>query len=421
MEFVLNAKEEIKKEEKRKLPTITIAIVSHGEDLIYEKLDKIDPNVRIYSRAGQPLCLNVGSRNDEKITNDLYFSDERLSGEDKRSSYEMLQELSKKYKIPEYDERFLQVISKDIENNSYPRSVKHTIKTIEKQKHSQIYTPSYDHRYIFTDKKNANMIAVFETINHTSKSNIDYQELPNLAKLRYNIRYFSELAFRNQLEERRILEFLEKFHLTPMPESELDESQKKNFAKAKQIYARNKNQFDEPIFYLTRQKLLQCSKNIYENRRLIFQDGFVSEDKLLLELENPDSKIYDYITYPEDKEIIEKTMNEIKILESDDEKLRSQKIKKRSIFYNEYDNNKIESILLSDVITFLKTEGFEVINIIDFSCRSFEKKVEKDIIAKLEKDQLQNAMLIDQGLGKKQTRKTKRRQRRKLTQRRKHA
>ena len=54
-----------------------------------------------------------------------------------------------------------------------------------------------------------------------------------------------------------------------------------------------------------------------------------------------------------------------------------------------------------------------MINIIDFSCRSFEKEVSKVKIAKLEEDQLKNAMLIDQGLGKKQTRNTKRTQRRK--------
>lgn len=401
MASFLEEKEEIKKEEKRKFPTITIAISCHGEDLIDEKL-AIDSNVRIYSRAGMPLCVNVGnSIIDIPIINNLYFSNERMSGEDTRSSYEMLQELSKQYKIPKYDETFLKIITKVIKE--YPKPVKHTIKTIAKQKHSQIYTPYYDHQYFFTDKSliNSNFIAVLETKNHTSKSNINYQNLLDLARNRYNIQYFSSLKVRNELEEKRILEFFKKFNLTPMPQSQFNENNK-------------------PVYHLIHQNLMQYSKDIYKNRHLIFVDGFVSEEKLLLELENPHSKIYEYITYPEDKEIIEKTINEIKNLESDDDELRSQKIKKRSKFYVDDDNKIIESIYLSNIIDFLKSEGFVIINIIDFSCRSVKQEVSKDRIRILNEMEEMMRREIDEGLGRKRRQKTKRlRQIKKRTQRRK--
>ena len=108
------ATQEIKKEEESKLPTITIAIVSHGMDLINEKLP-IDSNVRIYSRAGQPLCLGVINSNPINFVEDLYYTNERMNGEDKRTTYEMLQAVAEHYKMPQHDEEFVKTIFKEIE------------------------------------------------------------------------------------------------------------------------------------------------------------------------------------------------------------------------------------------------------------------------------------------------------------------
>ena len=93
---------EIKKEERKKLPTITIAIVSHGMDLINEKIT-IDSNVRIYSRAGQALCFGIiGSSNPLGfVNNNLYSSEERLSGEDKRTLWDQARGIGGR--LPVYD------------------------------------------------------------------------------------------------------------------------------------------------------------------------------------------------------------------------------------------------------------------------------------------------------------------------------
>jgi hypothetical protein len=163
--------------------------------------------------------------------------------------------------------------------------------------------------------------------------------------------------------------------------------------------------------FLTHAKLKRYSRNIYENRRNIFEDGFVTEQKLLRELENPDSKLYEYIKYEEDKEIIKETMNEIKTFESDKSLSYSEKMQKRRKFYNGHDDI-IQGVKLSTIIDFLKSEGFVIINIIDFSCRTVNEEVNKDQIRILDEKQQMIADEIDQGLGKKQTRKRKRRQRR---------
>jgi hypothetical protein len=408
---------EIKKEERKKLPTITIAIVSHGMDLINEKIS-IDSNVRIYSRAGQALCFGIiGSSNPLGfVNNNLYSSEERLSGEDKRTTYEMLEAVAEHYKMPEHDEEFKKTVFKEIEKT--PKPTKHTLKTIAQKKHSQIYTPFYDHLYIFTDNsgpfKNNNQITVLETKNHTSTSNIDYQELPNLAKKLYAIQ--APYAWmRKDIEEKRFIIFFKKFNLTAtMLESELNFFEKKDLQDLRKEYA---SELPSKINdFLTQAKLKRYSRNIYENRRNIFEDGFVTEQKLLREFENPDSKLYEYITYEEDKEIIKETMNEIKRFESDKSLSYSEKMQNRRQFYNGL-NDVIPGIKLSSIIDFFKSEGFVIINIIDFSCRTVNEEVSKDRIRILDETQQMMADEIDQGFGKKRTRKRKRRQRH--TQRRK--
>ena len=436
MASFLEEEKEIKKEEKRKLPTITIAIVAHGNDLINEKIT-IDPNVRIYSRAGQTLCFGMIHSNPLGFVEHLYYTNERMNGEDKRTTYEMLQEVAKHYTTPKHDEDFIKTITREAER--FPKSVNHTVKIINTQKHNQIYTPFYDHLYNFTDNtgvfKGNNQITVIETKNHTSKSNIDYRNIINLAEKQYAIQnpFFS---LRNDIEGKRFIKFFKKFYLiTTMPESILNIHEKEILENLKKEYSNNPSELQSKINdFLTLAKLKRYSRNIYENRHNIFEDGFVTEEKLLKELENPDSKLYEYITitYKENKEIIEEDkeriqeiinqlMNEIKEMKSKNLKSKNfdfefKENQLRSKFYNN-DDDIIQGIKLSSIIDFLKSEGFVIINIIDFSCRTVNEEVSKDQIRILNDKQQMMADEIDRGLGRKRTH--KRRQRRKRTQRKK--
>ena len=410
------ATKEIKKEEESKLPTITIAIVSHGMDLIKEKLP-IDSNVRIYSRAGQTLCFGVINSNPMNFVEELYYTNERMYDEDKRTSYEMLQAVAEHYKMPEHDKEFVNIVIKEVEKN--PKSTKHTLKTIAKKKHSQIYAPFYDHLYIFTDNsgafKNNNQITVLETKNHTSRSNIDYRDIINLAKKRYAIQT-PNIWVRVDIEERRFINFLKKFHTTALlPESELNILEKIELQDLRIKYANNPSELERNINdYLKRAKLKRYSRNIYENRHQIFEDGFVSENKLLREFENPDSKLYEYIKYEDDKQIIRETMDEIKRLESDKSLSYAKQREKRREFYNEHDDI-IPGIKLSTIIDFLKSEGFVIINIIDFSCRTVNEEVSKDRITILNEQQQMIADEIDPTRGG--TRKKRIRRKRKTRRR----
>jgi hypothetical protein len=403
--------------EKENLPTITIAIVSHGADLINEKLNNIDSNVRLYSRAGQALCFGVVGINQLRFVEELYMTEERETGEDKRSSYEMLEAVAQHYKIPENDYQFVKTVT-DIKETK-PRPAKHTLETIEKKGHSQIYTPFYDHLYDFTDNtgpfRNNNKIYVLETKNHTSRSNINYNALPNLAQERYAIHYAMPWV-RVMTEKGRFINFFKKFNLPPISESELDEVEERNLKKVKKIYADKPSELlNQTNMLLTKAKLKRYVENIYDNRYTIFKDGFVSEFGLLSQFEKPDSTLYTYIKDNDDKEIIKKTINEIKLLKSDDEILRSEKLSKRRNFYN--DDAIISSIKLSDIIAFLKSEGFVIINIIDFSCRTVNDEVTKDRIKILNEQQLMIADEIDKTRGGTR-RKRKRRKKRRKTRRR---
>jgi len=445
MASFLEEEKEIKKEEKKKLPTITIAIVAHGNDLINEKIT-IDPNVRIYSRAGQTLCFGMINSNPLGVIEDLYYTSERIHGQDKGSTYEMLQKVAKHYTTPKQDEDFIKTITR--EAKIYPKSVNHTVKIIKTQKHNQIYTPFYDHLYDFTDNtgsfKGNNQITVIETKNHTSKSNIDYRNIINLAKKQYDIQnpFFS---LRNDKEGKRFIKFFKKFYLiTTMPESILNVFEKIELEDLRKKYANNPSKLESKINdYLIHAKLKRYSRNIYENRHNIFEDGFVTEEKLLKELENPDSKLYEYITitYKENKEIIEEDkerikeiieedkqriqeiinqlMNEIKEMKSKNLKSKNfdfelKEIELRRKFYND-DDDIIQYIKLSSIIDFLKSEGFVIINIIDFSCRTVNEEVSENRIRILDEKQQIMAEEIDQGVGRKRTQK----RRRNRTQRRK--
>ena len=121
----------------KNLPTITIAIIGHGEDLIHTQLPNIDHNVRIFSRAGQPLCLGINDRNMLQFLEELYLSDEREENKNTPSSYEMLLKVAEHYKEPEQEKDFKNMLDFELltewQKPILNKSLKHTIKTIRKK------------------------------------------------------------------------------------------------------------------------------------------------------------------------------------------------------------------------------------------------------------------------------------------------
>jgi hypothetical protein len=378
-----------------KLPTITIAILAHGEDLINEKLPEFDPNVRIFSRAGQSLCLGVADAESLMVVQEFYVSEERLSNKNTKSSYQMLRDVTNYFNSPESNSVYAEICSKEIANandTKLIKSLKHTKKTINCKKSNQIYTPSYDHIYDFTDTTNIfsgqSRIAVLETMNYTPTNKvIDYENLPfsyydnNLALQKYyitqpdiDIRNRAQMNFRKEM----IQSFLLNFNLDHDSDSEL-------------------NKYSDILF-----------KNI----------PFVDNYKILSEFQNPTSVIHDLVNPDDDKIITEKANEFIGISEITDEAEKSRQVEERRQFLFQADDIEKEEeliprIKLSDVIAFLKSEGFKVINIIDFSCRYVEDELTEEKIRELNEGQNMGIEEIKTALGIRKKRKTRRRKRHK--------
>ena len=376
-----------------KLPTITIAILAHGEDLINEKLPEFDPNVRIFSRAGQSLCLGVADAESLMVAQEFYVSEERLANKNTKSSYQMLRDVANYFNSPKSNSVYAEVCTKEIANTNDSKlikSLKHTKKTINCKKNSQIYTPSYDHIYDFTDATNIfsgqSRIAVLETMNYTPTNKvIDYENLPfsyydnNLALQKY---YITQPDIDNRNRKQRIfrkemiLNFLLNFNLDHDSKSEL-------------------NKYSEILF-----------KNI----------PFVDNYKILDEFQNPTSVIHDLVNQEDDEIITAKANEFIGISEITDEAEKSRQVEERRQFLFQADDIEkeeeiIPSIKLSDVIAFLKSEGFKVINIIDFSCRYVEDELTEEKIRELNEGQNMGIEEIKTALGIRKKRKTRRKKR----------
>ena len=394
----MSSKEEALYTASEKLPTITIAILGHGRDLFNEELPEFDPNVRIFSRAGQSLCLGVADVESLLVVQEFYVSEERLSNKNTKSSYQMLRDVANYFNSPESNSVYAEICAKEIENTNDPKlikSLKHTKKTINCKKNSQIYTPSYDHIYDFTDTTNIfsgqSRIAILETINYTPTNKvIDYENLPsvyhdnNLALEKYyitqhdiNIRNRAQMNFRKEM----ILRSLLNFNLDHDSESEL-------------------NTYSNILF-----------KNI----------PFVDNYKILSEFQNPTSAIHQLVKPEDDKIITEKAHEFIGISEITDEAEKSRRIEERRQFLFQADDIEkedeiIPTIKLSEIIAFLKSEGFKVINIIDFSCRYVEDEVTEEKIQELHEGQNMGIEEIKTNIGGRKKRKTRRKKR--LTKRR---
>lgn len=373
------------------LPTITIGIVSHGEDLINNKL-QIDPNIRIYSRAGQSLCLNI------VVKNQIAFVEELYESKNAKSSYQMLQEVAKHYANPEQESQYINTLNKE---SQYLKQANYTLKTIKKKQHNQIYIPFYDHEYIFTDITDfflyQNQITVLDTQNHTSNGTINYKKKPNLAERNFFIKY--PVDIRNVLREEIIAEFFKKFNLKPGLELELS----KNDKEILEYWRENADLTKAELTIKTNDILLQSKLQKYSHA--IFENiPFANNRNIYKEFENPDSIIYTLIE-PEDSDIIKKIIKDLIILETDDTAMISEKRQKRIKIKDENDNEIIPNIKLSQIIDFLKSEGFVIINIIDFSCRYVVDNLTKKQIKLLNKTQRELSTQIDIGRGKKSKRK----------------
>ena len=447
-----NIKKERKVQLVDKYPTITIAIIGHGADLIHEILENDDPNIRIFSRAGQPFCLGIATTKMLDFIENLYISDEREETKDTISSYQMLLEVAKHYNSNINDTRFSEMCNRLLKQNPNDSSSKHTKHIIECKSHNQIYIPYYDHKYVFTDNTSVlsgqNGIFVLETLNHTSKSNINYNNnIINLALKKYFIKYH-DIQTRNIFNQGIIKGFLKKFNLEPDLETNLSPDNKKHLEILKQKYqleqvALNKDELDEKInSFLLNSKLTRYSKKILE------KFPFITIYRVVTEFVNEDSEIHELVSEDDDNiiKIKAKELNFRYIADFDvgDQLRRKELEEQRKEFmksYTDFDGI-IDGIKLSEIINFLKKEGFVVINIIDFSCRYVdeflddaymedselvelksrkEKKLEK-IREFNEKQQIRN-LLINPNIGgrkKRRTRRKKSKKRRKTRRNRKY-
>jgi len=439
-------------ETTNKYPTITIAVIAHGEDLINAPIRE-DPNIRIFSRAGQPFCLGIASQKMLDFVEELYASDERKANKNTKSSYQMLREVAEHYNNTENNTAFTAMCNRFLIKTPNDSSFKHTKQNIECNKHNQIHTPFYDHIYYFTDNTSVvagqNGIFVLESLNHISSNNIDYEReySANLALNKFLIKY-PDVKYRKKINEDIIEKFLANFNLGPDLETNILPEYKGLLERTKFRYPpeqvllnkRYKDELDEKTnIILSASKIKRYSKAIVENF------PFFAPTRLITEFITETSEIHKLFD-EEDDNIIKAKAIEIhsrtkikmmseknKAIEEKDqerEKQIRQKIEEfiaqREKFLASEIQGMIESIRLSEIITFLKSEGFVIINIIDFSCRSVpeylddayreseleEHKIRKDIkkenIRQYEENQEMGSEEIRKDKGGKKKRRTRR-------------
>jgi hypothetical protein len=439
-------------ETTNKYPTITIAVIGHGEDLIYQPIRE-DPNIRIFSRAGQPFCLGIATQNMLDFVEELYTSDERKANKNTKSSYQMLREVAEHYNSTENNTAFKELCDRFLIQTPNDSRFKHTKQNIECNKHNQIHTPFYDHIYYFTDNSihfaGQNGIHVLESLNHISSNNIDYEHehMPNLALNKFLIKY-PDVSYRKKINTDIIEKFLANFNLGPDLETNLSPEYKGLLERIRYRYPpehvalnqKYKDELDEKTkIILSASKIKRYSKAILENF------PFFAPTRLITEFITETSEIHKLFD-EEDDNIIKAKAIEIhartkikmmteknKAIEEKDQEREKQILQKieeftaqRQKFLASEIQGMIESIRLSEIIAFLKSEGFVIINIIDFSCRSvpeylddvyreskleehkIRKDIKKEIIRQYEENQEMGAEEIRKDKGGRKKRRTRR-------------
>ena len=134
-------------ETTNKYPTITIAIIGHGQDLINEPISE-DPNVRIFSRAGQPFCIGIAYNEMLNQIKSIYYTQERTEDMNAKSSYQMLREVAEHYNNSEKDRELKELCDRLLIETPNDSVLKHSKKNVECKKHNQIHTPFYDHNLL---------------------------------------------------------------------------------------------------------------------------------------------------------------------------------------------------------------------------------------------------------------------------------
>lgn len=444
-------------ETTNKYPTITIAVIGHGEDLINQPISE-DPNIRIFSRAGQPFCLGIATRGMLDFVEDLYASDERKANKNTKSSYQMLREVAQHYNNTENNTAFNEMCDRFLiktPNNSNNSNFKHTKQNIECNKHNQIHTPFYDHIYYFTDNTSIvagqNGIYVLESLNHISSNNIDYEReyTQNLALNKFLIKYL-DVNYRKKINKDIIEKFLANFNLGPDLETNLLPEYKGLLERTRYRYPpehvalnqKYKDELDEKTnVILSASKIKRYSKAIVENF------PFFAPTRLITEFITETSEIHKLFDEEDDNIIKAKAIEihsrtkikmiteKIKAIEEKDEEREKQILQKieeftakREKFLASEIHGMIESIRLSEIIEFLKSEGFVIINIIDFSCRSVpeylddvyrESKLEEHKIRKDIKKEIIRQYEENQEMGTEEIRKDKGGRRKRRTRRKK--
>jgi hypothetical protein len=182
----------------------------------------------------------------------------------------------------------------------------------------------------------------------------------------------SDITDRKLLYENIINKFLKKFNLEPDLETDLSSEYKKNLEVLKSKYPpqyvsldpRIKEELDAKInALLLNSKLTRYSNNIFENI------PFVNLAKIINDFNNETSEIHRLVNEKDDSIITEKC-KEMSFKDVEDREMRKNIRNLRINFMKpESDNLLNKSINLSEIIAFLKSEGFVIINIIDFTCR----------------------------------------------------
>ena len=324
---------------------ITLYINCHGID-IPEKKNTPDPSVRILSQAGKFGCWGFNDYISlEQVKN---WIESIKNGEKDKviSTHLMLKKIIILFK-EEFKRKFDKIQQEDfiteedkhelINNNtktSNLRAIRNTLKVIDEKNDWQIYTPIFDHSYIFDDATQRGQGIFIADIKNKPKS-FTYNVDDDLS--------ITEIHLKEEFKEMHILEFFLN-HL--ILEDHVDP--------VKVIDGLNK-------------------LSIY------------SLDNYWRALNSADSKnklitiLGESIFYKINK-IIEKQYSHLKILQS-------------------------------DLIKLLKYEGFDVINIIDKSCRVHNEFMSKEEFAKINEEEIKASKSIDRSLGGKKRKKTRKRRR----------
>ena len=165
------------------IPTITVLIISHGEDLINDRLTDIGKNIRVLSRAGIPGCYGICGITDYKEIFDKYENLKTIP--ESLSSYKKLETIYNFFLTTNQCHRLEKTITKYSKDT---KKGKFSINLYKKKKHSKLFKPIIDHKYYFNDDSinfKDKGIHVVEIENQPQNSNLDYKD--NLIEKKFKL------------------------------------------------------------------------------------------------------------------------------------------------------------------------------------------------------------------------------------------